>query len=105
MKKKIIAFLGAAMLVLFVAGISVGQVQTTTVTKVQTVQNPDGTYTIVEYPLGKSTIVTLTPVGLTGATGTATILRNPNLTTIKLDLTSLAADVTAMNVYAVILPA
>ena len=65
MKKKIIAFLGAAMLVLFVAGISVGQVQTTTVTKVQTVQNPDGTYTIVEYPLGKSTVVTLTPVGLT----------------------------------------
>ena len=45
--------------------------------------------------------MTLNPVGLSGATGTATILRDPNLTTIKLNLTSLPADVTAMNVYAV----
>src|SRR5258708_3870259 len=43
----------------------------------------------------------MNPVGMSGATGTATILRDPNLTTIKLDLTSLPADVTAMNVYAV----
>jgi len=99
MKKKLIAVLGAAMLLLSLAAVSVSQAQT--VTKVQTVQNPDGTYTIVEYPVGKTTVVTLNPVGLIGATGTATILRDPNLTTIKLNLTSLPADITAMNVYAV----
>ena len=101
MNKKLIAILGAVMLLLFLATVSVSQTQTTTVTKVQTVQNPDGTYTIVEYPVGKTTVVTLNPVGLNGATGTATILRDPNLTTIKLNLTSLPAEVTAMNVYAV----
>jgi len=99
MQKKLIAVLGAAMLLLSLAAVSVSQAQT--VTKVQTVQNPDGTYTIVEYPVGKTTVVTLNPVGLSGATGTATILRDPNLTTIKLNLTSLPADITAMNVYAV----
>jgi len=99
MKKKLIAVLGAAMLLLSLAAVSVSQAQT--VTKVQTVQNPDGTYTIVEYPVGKTTVVTLNPVGLSGATGTATILRDPNLTTIKLNLNSLPADITAMNVYAV----
>src|SRR5713226_9723704 len=101
MKKKLIAILGAAMLLLFLATVSVSQAQTTTVTKVQTVQNADGTYTIVEYPVGKTTVVTLNPVGLNGATGTATILRDPNLTTIKLNLDSLPAEVTAMNDYAV----
>ena len=101
MKKKLNAFLGAAMLLLSLAAVSVTQAQTGTVTKVQTVQNPDGTYTIVEYPVGKTTVVTLNPVGLSGATGTATILRDPNLTTIKLNLNSLPADITALNVYAV----
>ncbi len=86
------------MLLLSLAAVSAGQAQTT---RVQTVQNPDGTYTIVEYPIGKTTVVTLNPVGLSGATGTATILRDPNLTTIKLNLNSLPADITAMNVYAV----
>src|SRR5207244_2085294 len=90
----------AALLLFSLAVVSSGQVQTTTVTKVQTVQNPDGTYTIVEYPVGKETIVTLNPVGITGATGTATILRAADGTTIKVNLTSLPTDVTALNLYA-----
>jgi hypothetical protein len=63
------------------------------------VQNPD--YTIVEYPVGREVVVNLSPVGLTGARGTATILRDPNGTTIKLNLTSLPRDLTSLNVYAV----
>jgi len=86
------------MLLLSLTALAAGQVKRT---KITTVQNPDGTYTIVEYPVGKETIVTLNPIGLSGATGTATILRDPNLTTIKLNLTSLPADVSAMNIYAV----
>src|SRR2546423_14756999 len=86
MSKRLIAVLGAALLLLSLAVVSSGQVQTTTVTKVQTTQNPDGTYTIVEYPVGKQTVVTLNPVGLTGATGTATILRDANGSTMNLKL-------------------
>jgi len=86
---------------LLLAAASIIHAQTTTVTKVQTVQNPDGTYTIVEYPVGKETIVTLNPVGITGATGTATILRDANGATIKINLTSLPADVAGLNLYAV----
>jgi hypothetical protein len=69
--------------------------------KVTTIQNPDGTFTIGEYPVGKETIVTLTPVGLTGATGTATVLRAADGTTIKFNFASLPADLTSLNVYAV----
>lgn len=100
MRKSLTAIFGAILLLFSLAVFTAGQMPTTTVTKVTT-QNPDGTYTIVEYPVGKETIVSLSPVGLVGATGRATILRDPSGTTIKLNLTSLPADVTAMNVYAV----
>lgn len=96
MSKRLMAVVGATLLLLLLTAVGSGQVK-----KVTTIQNPDGTYTIVEYPVGKETVVTLNPVGLTGATGTATILRDPSGTTIKLNLTSLPSSVTAMNVYAV----
>ena len=88
MSKRLIVVLGGALLLLSLAATSFGQVPTTTVTKVETVQNPDGTFTIVEYPVGKETVVTLTPVNVKGATGTATILRAADGTTIKVNLTS-----------------
>lgn len=100
MRRTVITLCGAAFLVFTMAVLSFGQVQTTTVTKVTT-QNPDGTYTIVEYPVGKETLVTLNPVGIPGATGTATILRAADGTTIKVNLTGLPADMTALNLYAV----
>src|SRR2546423_7955645 len=96
MSKRLMAVVGATLLLLFLTAVGSGQVK-----KVTTIQNPDGTYTIVEYPVGKETIVTLNPIGLSGATGRATILRDPSGTTIKLNLTSLPSTVTAMNVYAV----
>src|SRR5881398_710923 len=100
MSKRLIAILGATLLLLTLAVFTAGQVQTTTVTKVTT-QNPDGTYTIVEYPVGKETVVTLNPVGITGATARGTIIRDDNGTTIKLNLASLPADLTGLNIYAV----
>ncbi len=98
MSKKLLAFLGTTLLLFALTATAIGQVQTTTVTKVQ--QNPDGTYTIIEYPVGKETVVTLNPLGIT-ATGTATILRNADGTTIKLNLASVPADVAGLNLYAV----
>jgi len=81
--------------------------QTTTTTTVtspttvtQTTQNPDGTFTVVEYPVGKETIVTLDPVTITG-TGTATILRDANGSTVKVHVANLPATVSTLNLYAV----
>src|SRR5437870_8998442 len=96
MSKRLIAVLGATMLLVSLTVVAFAQKAKTT-----TVQTSEGIYTIVEYPTGKETVVTLNPVGLAGATGRATILRDPNGATIKLNLTSLPPDVTSMNVYAI----
>ena len=99
MRKSLIAILGVTLLSFSLAVVAAAQ--TTTITKVQTVQNGDGTYTIVEYPVGKETVVTLNPVGLPGAAGTATILRDANGATIKVNLTNLPTEVAGLNLYAV----
>ena len=97
MSKHVLSVLGAAILTLAIAAIALAQ--TTTVTK--TVQNPDGTYTIIEYPAKKEVTVALTPINVTGAKGVATILRDDDGTRIKLNLTDVPADLSAMTLYAV----
>lgn len=105
MSRRLTGVLGATLLLFSLAAVAVGQTPTTTTTttttKTEAIQNSDGTYTIVEYPVGKETIVTLNPVGLSGATGTATILRAADGTTIKVNLAKLPNEVTAVNLYAV----
>jgi hypothetical protein len=96
MSNKTITVFGALIFLLAMVLTSVGQVR-----RVTTIQNPDGTYTVVEYPVGRETVVTLSPVGLTSARGRATIFRDPNGTTIKLSLTNLPPSLTSMNIYAV----
>ena len=98
MSKHVLSVLGAVMLTLAIAAIALAQTTTTTVT--QTVQNPDGTYTIIEYPAKKEVKINLTPVN-TPAKGFATILRDDDGTRIKLNLTEVPADMTAMTLYAV----
>jgi hypothetical protein len=103
MSKHAISLLAVVVLVLSAAAfVPAQETKTTTTTTVsKTVQNPDGTYTIIEYPVGKETTVTLTPVGITNANGVATILRDDKGTQIKLNLTGLPADVTTLNLYAI----
>ncbi len=101
-----ISLLAAALLVFSTAVIVAGQTPpktttTTTTTATTTVQNPDGTYSVIEYPLKKETVVTLNPIALTNSKGVATILRDDNGTRVVLDLTDIPADVKGMNVYAV----
>jgi hypothetical protein len=104
---KRISLLATALLILSAAAVAAAQTatqpqtQTTTTTVTKAVQNPDGTYTVIEYPLKKETVVTLSPVGLANSKGVATILRDDDGTRIVLNLTDVPADVTAMNVYAV----
>lgn len=97
MSKHVLSVLGAAILTLAMSAIALAQ--TTTVTKA--VQNPDGTYTIIEYPAKKEVTVALTPINVTGAKGVATILRDDDGTRIKLNLTDVPADLSAMTLYAV----
>jgi hypothetical protein len=105
MSKLLIRVLGTALLLSSLAAVASAQTPTTTTTttttKTQAIQNSDGTYTIVEYPVGKETVVTLNPVGLSGSSGTATILRAADGTTIKVNLTKLPTEATAVNLYAI----
>ena len=99
MSKHVLRVVGAALLTLALAAIALAQTTTTTVKTA--VQNPDGTYTIIEYPAKKEVTVNLTPINVTGATGVATILRDDDGTRIKLNLTNVPADLSAMTLYAV----
>lgn len=74
---------------------------TTTTAKKEIIQNPDGSYTVIEYPVGKEVTVDLTPVALQGAKGLARVLRTDKGTTIALDLSGLPADAASYYVYAV----
>lgn len=105
MRKYVMGSLMVAALIFAVCGSALAQTTTTvtqtptTVTK--TVQHQDGTFTVIEYPVGKETIVTLNPVTIQGAAGTATILRDDTGTQIKVNMTGLPKDVTTLNLYAV----
>ena len=105
--KKFVVSLAAGVFSLALGGAAIAQeTTTTTVTKTpttvtKTTQHPDGSYTIVEYPVGKETIVTLDPVALKGAGGTATILRDDAGTRIKVNLTGVPKEVTTVNLYAI----
>jgi len=107
MKNFVVGSLAAGVFSLALCGAAIAQeTTTTTVTKTpttvtKTVQHPDGSYTVVEYPVGKETIVTLDPVALKGAAGTATILRDDSGTRIKINLTGVPKEVTAVNLYAI----
>lgn len=74
---------------------------TTTVTKKEVVQNPDGSYSVIEYPVGKEVTIELTPMNLQGAKGWAKVLRSGDGTNVALDLTGLPADAKNYYVYAV----
>lgn len=97
MSKHVTSVLAAAILTLALSALAFAQ---TTTTKT-VVQNPDGTYTVIEYPAKKEITLNLTPVTIQGAKGVATILRDDDGTRIKLNLTNVPADVTSMTLYAV----
>jgi hypothetical protein len=83
-----------------VLGISAQNVTVTKKTEV--VQNPDGSYSVIEYPVGKEITINLTPLGtVESSTGVARVLRAPDGTKVWVDLTGLPATTTSMYAYAV----
>ena len=109
MSGKLVTLFAGAVLVLSTAALALGQETTPTTTTVtqtpttvtKTVQYPDGTFTVIEYPVKKEVTLTLNPVTIMGASGVATILRDDDGTRIKLNLTGMPAEVTSLNLYAV----
>ena len=99
MSKHISGVLAAVILTLALAALAVAQTTPTTTKTV--VQNPDGTYTVIEYPAKKEITLNLTPVTIQGAKGVATILRDDDGTRIKLNLTNVPADVSSLTLYAI----
>ena len=95
MRNFVVSSLAAGAFSLALCGAAIAQeTTTTTITKTpttvtKTVQHPDGSYTVMEYLVGKETVVTLDPVALKGSGGTATILRDDNGTRIKINMTGI----------------
>jgi len=83
--------------------ISAAAAQNVTVTKkTDVVQNADGTYTVIEYPVGKEVTVNLTPfTTVTGSTGVARVMRAADGTKVWVNLTGVPASTTSMYAYAV----
>lgn len=98
MSKKFLLKISAALLVTvgmtgFVFGQDNTKTTTTTVTVEKTVQNPDGTYTVIEYPVGKEVVVELLPTTpINNFKGAARVVRMDDGTVVNLDLTGLDAN-------------
>jgi len=105
MSRRLLSFAASLALIMALAGIAAAQEKTTTTTTTQTtktIQNADGTYTVIEYPADKEVVVELTPgATLSNAKGRARIMRKGTDTTINLDLAGLPADTSTINLYAI----
>jgi hypothetical protein len=102
MSKRLLYLAGCCALVAALASVSFAQTTTVTTTQTQAVQNPDGSWTVIQYPTDKEVVVDLTPgTTFVNAHGRAKIFRKADGTTIALDLSGLPADASALNLYAV----
>jgi hypothetical protein len=82
--------------VLVFGSVSLTLAQDTVVTK-----NADGTYTVVEYPVGKEVSVNLLPAGTFTGKGMARVMRSANGTKVIFDVNGLPATTTSYYAYAV----
>jgi hypothetical protein len=106
MNRRFLTFAASAALLLSLAATAFAQdtPTTTTVTTqtTKTIQNPDGTWTVIQYPADKEVMVNLMPgTTMSSAKGMARVMRHGDMTTINLDLSGLPADASNVNVYAV----
>lgn len=71
-------------------------------TKKEVIVNSDGSYTVIEYPVGKEVMVTLTPsTTVATAKGTARVMRSADGTKVYFDMSGVPATVTGYHAYAV----
>jgi hypothetical protein len=76
--------------------------QVVTTKKTTAVQNPDGTWTVIEYPVGKEVMVNLAPgTTIAGAKGMAKIMRSADGTKVWLDVNGITGDTSNIYAYAI----
>jgi hypothetical protein len=89
-------------LAVFSLGATVVSAQDTTTKRTEVVKNADGTYTVIEYPVGKEVSVTLVPSAtVTGAKGMARVMRSADGTKVWVDVSGVPADTKSYYAYAV----
>ena len=92
------SFIVAATLTLTISvGVAVAQVATTK----KVVVNPDGSYTVIEYPAGKEVVLNLTPAGTITGKGVVHVTRSADGTHLVFNMNGLPGDVTSYYAYAV----
>ena len=100
MSRKIITIALSSAMSLLLASAVWGQ--NTTITKKDVVVHPDGSYTVIEYPVGKEVRVSLLPSAtLKGGQGTAVVTRSADGTKVVLNVSGVPADATSYYAYAV----
>ena len=80
---------------------AIGFAQDTTATKTKVVVNPDGTYSVIEYPVGKEVVVNLVPGASIPGKGTVHVMRTATGSHLVFDMSGVPADVTNYYAYAV----
>ena len=71
-------------------------------TKKEVIVNSDGSYTVIEYPVDKEVMVTLTPsTTVSTAKGMAHVIRSADGTKVHFDMSGLPTTVTSYHAYAV----
>ena len=86
--------------VLALASIAFAQ-NTTTATAKKVVVNPDGSYTVIEYPVDKEVVVNLVPGASIAGKGVVHVRRSADGTHLVFNMTGLPGDVSNYYVYAV----
>lgn len=81
---------------------AIAQQTVVTTKKTTAVQNPDGTWTVIEYPVGKEVVVNLAPgTTISGARGTARVMRSADGTRVWLDVSGINPDTSNLYAYAI----
>jgi hypothetical protein len=93
------SILVGAMIFAFGTVFAIGQDTTATAKKV--VVNADGSYTVIEYPVGKEVVVNLVPGASVPGKGTVHVVRSATGSHLVFDMTGVPADVTTYYAYAV----
>lgn len=84
------------------AVLALGTVSFAQDTKKEVVVNPDGSYTVIEYPVNKEVTVNLLPSAtVTGAKGLARVMRSANGTKVVFDLNGAPTDWSNVYAYAI----
>jgi len=90
-----------ATFVVLAIGTLVAYGQDTTATTKKVVVNPDGSYTVIEYPVGKDVMVNLVPAASIAGKGMVHVRRTDTGSHVIFDMSGVPATVTSYYAYAV----